>query len=92
VAGDTTFTRYMQQLAAEGKDPHEQLREVRATFPRQLSYSDAWAVAYQATADYRNNPDDSLKRAIYRNMLDAYVMWKMANDDEYWNELQRLMD
>jgi hypothetical protein len=85
---NTTFSRFMQILAAQGKDPHEQLREIRATMQRDPGLSEAWAVAFQATADYGALDNDE-KEVIFRNMLDAYVMYKMGHDDDYWNALDK---
>jgi hypothetical protein len=79
---------YLQALAAEGKAPTEQLRELRASLPT-LGTSEVFGIALIATDWYRSQSDD-FRRWLWQEFLNKYVVWKMARDDEFWAELERL--
>jgi hypothetical protein len=80
---------FLQALAAEGKAPGEQLREVRANLPKLDPWKAGW-IAYLATREYRSLPLVS-QQAIWQGFLEWYVIWKVARDDAFWEELHRLV-
>ena len=54
-----------------------------------MGNTEALTIAVMATDWYRKSPD--LHEWGWRNLLDSYVTWQMARDDEFWAELEDLV-
>jgi len=68
----------MAVYVTEGDVVRDELNNVRNSLAPQLSRNDALGIALLS-----GRLDNETSKIVWRNTLDAYVSWKMVNDDEF---------